>query len=223
MEKTFVCIASGSSLCQEQIDVLGKAKNTENNNIKVIAVNDNWQWKYKEKFISDHLYAADTSWWSMYLSKINKEEFYGYKWVPIKKDFAAKHGINFIECDHTKKGLDGTRKRTQNQKPKINCGNHSGFQAINLAYVLGAKRIILIGYDMGVFKETSKQLHWFGDHPKGLRNTSSRFEVWLRNYEKLADDLSKNSVEVFNCSKRSAIKEFPIVPEKLEDLLSKNS
>ncbi|HDY5476679.1 TPA: hypothetical protein RQ695_006640, partial [Pseudomonas aeruginosa] len=42
---------------------------------------------------------------------------------------------------------------------------NSGGGAVSLAIARGAKRIILLGYDM---QKTNGQSHWHGDHPKGL-------------------------------------------------------
>lgn len=80
---------------------------------------------------------------------------------------------------------------------------NSGAQAINLAYLMGATRIILLGYDMGA----TGQSHWFGSHPKGLNN--GNYAGYVRNFTKLAADLRYEGVEVINCTRTTALTQFP--------------
>jgi hypothetical protein len=189
---TIVCIASGPSLDQDQIDIIGQVKRSQS--LFIISVNDNWRWKYNDQFISDHLYAADPEWWQKYIDEINREGFSGHKWVPIKKDFAEKHGLIKVDCAAAP-GLG-----TEN---KLHCNHNSGAQAINLAYFLGAKKIILVGYDMKVSNEGKN--HWFGNHPKGLRNTPGKYKNWIGAHQKLNKDLITQGVECVNCTPDSAI------------------
>jgi len=96
---TFVCLSSGPSLNQEQIDIVGKAKE-KNLKIKVIACNDNWQWKYNEKYISDYLYAADEAWWQVHLEDIRKADFDKPLMIPLRKDYAEKNDLLLIPGVH---------------------------------------------------------------------------------------------------------------------------
>ena len=70
-QETMVCIASGPSLTQNQIDLIGQNKDW----LTVIAINDNWQWEYNESYIADHLYAADERWWNVWIDEIEKKYF----------------------------------------------------------------------------------------------------------------------------------------------------
>lgn len=75
-------------------------------------------------------------------------------------------------------------------------GGNSGFQAINLAYMLGAKTIILLGFDMfGV--------HYFGDHPDKLVKQSP-YKDFIKSFETITKD-----VEIINCSRQTALNCFP--------------
>ena len=85
----------------------------------------------------------------------------------------------------------------------IYCMHHSGAQAIGIAYFLGAKKIVLIGYDMGVGKDG--KIHWFGNHPKGLRNTPNKYSTWIHHYERLNKDLKALEIDFVNCSLNTAI------------------
>lgn len=83
----------------------------------------------------------------------------------------------------------------------VHFGGNSGYQAINLAYLWGAKRIILLGFDC---KPVNGKDHWFGQHDKRLTNTQP-YQLWMNNFPKLAKDLLLQGVEVINCSPDSAL------------------
>lgn len=91
---------------------------------------------------------------------------------------------------------------------RIHFGNNSGYQALNLAVLLGAKRILLTGYDMQCGKDGKK--HWHGDHPVGFNNPSvGTLKTWCRNFETTLPDLKEAGVEVINCSRETALTCFP--------------
>lgn len=85
-------------------------------------------------------------------------------------------------------------------------GGSSGYQAINLAYLWGATRIVLLGFDC---KPVDGKDHWFGQHPSGLTQIQP-YSLWLENYVDLARDLKAEGVEVINCSPDSALRCFPV-------------
>jgi hypothetical protein len=78
--------------------------------------------------------------------------------------------------------------------------------AICLAYLFGARRIILLGYDMS--RAPDGKNHWFGNHPTPLSN-SSPYGTFAKRFPPLADDLRKAGVSVTNCSARTALSCFP--------------
>ena len=84
---------------------------------------------------------------------------------------------------------------------RVHFGGNSGFQAINLAYLWGAKRIVLLGFDG---KAVGGKDHWFGQHPQGLTQVQP-YSLWLDHFPQLAYDLKREGVEVINCSPDSAI------------------
>lgn len=85
----------------------------------------------------------------------------------------------------------------------LHYGANSGYQAINLAYLQGATRIILLGYNM---EKTGGKNHWFGDHPKGL--TNGHYDSFVPRFDKLAEDLAAKGVEVVNCSRHTRLTQF---------------
>ena len=151
---------------------------------------------------ADHLYACDPKWWRHHADRVLKE-FTGQCWTqqqrggkdPDEAKVIAKYGLQF------KYGLSLPGLGRED----LHYGQNSGYQAINLAYLLGAKRIVLLGYDM---QQTGGKRHYFGDHPDAL-HCNSPYQDWIGNFDALASDLSDSGVSVINCTRRTALKCFP--------------
>jgi len=168
-----VCIATGASLTQEQVDyVKDKAR--------VYVVSD----AYRLAPWADVLYSCDYAWWNYH-----KPEFNGEKWT-INDKAADEFKLNHITQGEPEFSLE---------KDKLGTGGNSGFQCLNLAYLQGATKIILLGYD---FKSSG---HFFGKHPKPL-DRSSDYSRWVENMRKASKIIP---VPVINCSPDSSIDCFP--------------
>jgi len=145
---------------------------------------------------ADAMYACDDHWWDRYVAKI-KRDFSGELWTQSEKS-ARKYGIKLWQGQSVA-GLG---------REKIHFGNNSGYQAINLAYLLGAKSIILLGFDM---KRQAGKTHFFGDHPYH-RNTQGPddqvMQRWCRNFVQLAADLKSEGVTVYNATRMTALTAF---------------
>jgi hypothetical protein len=97
----------------------------------------------------------------------------------------------------------------------IGWGGNSGFHAINLAAQFGARRIVLVGYDMTM----KNGLHWHGAHPRGLNNpTKGNVDRWRRAIDGGAPVLEAAGIEVINATPDSALQAYPFMP--LEEALS---
>lgn len=92
----------------------------------------------------------------------------------------------------------------------IHFGGNSGYQAINLAFLFGATRIILLGFDM---KKDGEKVHFFGNHPYHKRKNEGPNEGtmrrWVHNFASLAADLKQEGVEVINATRSTALDCFP--------------
>ena len=99
----------------------------------------------------------------------------------------------------------------------IHQGGNGGYQALNLAVHFGAKRIILLGYDMKSGPEG--QLHHHAKHPAGLNNPDPliNYPSWIHAFGTLGPDLKRAGVEVINCTPGSALTCFPMA--NLEEVL----
>jgi len=85
----------------------------------------------------------------------------------------------------------------------VGSGGNSGFQALNLAAQFGARRIVLIGFDM----HGANGLHWYG-HNKGknMRNPNDvSYLRWRKAFAKNAGLLKRMNIEVINASLESAL------------------
>ncbi len=96
----------------------------------------------------------------------------------------------------------------------LHTGQNSGYQAVNLAVLLGAERIILLGYDMKYSATGAK--HWHEDH-EGPNPGNQQLGGWAKNFDTMLPDLEKAGVEVINATPGSAIECFERV--KLESVL----
>lgn len=179
-----VCIASGPSLTPEDVDYCrGKAK--------VYVVNN----CYKLAPWADVLYACDGRWWDYHYEDV-KQVFKGELWT-IDFPIAAKYKLNSIGVDNY--------KPWSNSPDSIVTGNNSGFQALNLAYAHGAKKIILLGYDMKPRADGIR--HWHGNHPRELLQTNPiEYTKWVKNFQKASKLID---IPVINCTRDSALECFP--------------
>jgi hypothetical protein len=89
---------------------------------------------------------------------------------------------------------------------------NAGFSAINFAYHLGVKRVVLLGYDM---QRVDNQTNWHKDHPSPNKNPYFRF---LRKAPRVKHDAVELKLEIVNCTPGSALTQWPIM--SLEEYLS---
>lgn len=86
-------------------------------------------------------------------------------------------------------------------------GSNSGYQAVNLAVQFGAKRILLLGFDMTI----ARGIHWHGPHGDGLKNPSDgTCLTWRTLFAAAVPDLKQAGVEVINVTPNSALTCFPM-------------
>lgn len=190
---TVVILASGESLTTEQCDLV-KLWQSEPFN-RVIAINTT----FRRAPWADMLYACDGKWWNCVdpETKITYAEeaaqhFPKERMWTQDKSAANTYGLRYIKSER-KPGLSKA-------KGIIHQGANSGFQAINLAFLAGARRFILLGFDC-------KGNHWHGSHPSPI-NTGMPHSTWKKEFVTLAADLEREGVEVVNCSPGTALKAF---------------
>lgn len=161
---------------------------------RVIVVNESW----RRVPDADVLYAHDVRYWQQRIDEI-RAGFRGECWTQ-SLSAAKRYGLRPIKS-YNRDGL--TKSPTA-----IHNGGNSGYGAINLAYLFGARRILLVGFDM---QRTDGRSHWHGDHAPPL-SQGQPFAQWLPRFKRLAADLKAAGVAAINCSPTSALDCFPVVP-----------
>lgn len=152
------------------------------------------------------LYACDQTWWDHYFPKL-ATGFPGELWT-VSEGARDLYGLAWVmSADQSGLSKDPTM---------IHTGRNSGTQAVALAHLFGARRIVLLGFDMAA---TNGRAHWHGDHPKGLGNgAQGRYSVWIRSLELVAQDAKRDGLQIINASRRTALRCFPRV--ELEEALT---
>lgn len=163
----------------------------------MIVINNSWKlapW-------ADLLYACDLNWWRHNFGVISA--FPGLK---VTQDPAVPHDPKFSGSVHRVKCNHAVDKLEVATYGEVGWGGNSGFQAINLAVQFGAKKIVLVGYDMRV----DRGLHWHPDHPRGMHNPTARnVERWRRVTDGAAELLRALKIEMINASAVSSLRAYP--------------
>lgn len=145
------------------------------------------------------LYACDLAWWRRHNGAPG---FYGLK---LGADPALDRKSWGVRSIRVKQTVD----RILTDMPGvIGWGGNSGFHALNLAVQFGARRIVLVGYDMQV----EAGLHWHGAHEGMYNPTPESTARWRRIIDGAASDLELLGVEVINASAISALTAYPKKP-----------
>lgn len=201
----FVIAAGGASLSIRQARAVGMAK-SRHPEIKVIAVNDA---VYPFAF-ADMLYACDAAWW---------REHGGVKWfggwkcrLRVVNPISGRDTNNLPEYPEVDSYLSSGTEGFDDDPAYIRHGGNSGYQALHIAAHLGARRVILLGFDM-------KGKHWFGDHPRSIRKNPWN-PKWVERFGILAKELDKRGIVVLNASPDSALACFTSVD--LETAMGEN-
>lgn len=149
---------------------------------RVIIVNDNYQlapW-------ADMHYACDLKWHKWHHNDLS--EFEGAKFT-MDREAASLYRLRYIE---------GRAGHGLSIDPSlIHTGGNSGFQALNVAYHMGASHVMLLGFDMKLSEKGAS--HWFGDHPDGIR---SNYAPWLKAFEQAA---KQDLIDIINCTRDTAL------------------
>lgn len=184
-----VIIASGPSLSDDQLAHVHDKRAS----CHVVAVNNTAErapW-------ADVVYMGDFTCLRHYLPRLKPQT--SGEWVTQCKAGAERWKLTHVKpCSN--KGMTLER---------IHMNGNSGAQAVNLAAAFGAKRILLLGFDMKADKHGRD--HWFGQHPKPLVQRQL-YDDWLEKFVHIAKDAKALGVEIINCTPASALTVFPMQP-----------
>lgn len=136
-----------------------------------------------------HHYSADYWWW-----------FHRSDWW---SDFPGplRHTVSEQAAEEYQLMLHKIRKQPglSREPGVLHSGRNSGYQALNLAYLSGAKRILLLGFDC-------HGTHYFGPHPPELDRGCGHGD-WIPEFRTICP--SDYGIEIINLSADSAIDAFP--------------
>jgi hypothetical protein len=198
-----VIIASGPSLTAEDVAIVRASRQADR--IRVVSVSN--AWKHCADF-ADAFFAADRRYWKHYIGQMDKAGVPRSRMVTCCNVTAATEKIERVRAAN-RRGL-GTYELTT--------GGNSGWMGLNLAFLYGARRIYLLGFDMQDSPKGEK--HFDGPHPKPLVQAMP-FHEWIKRIELALPDLKRHGVEVVNCTRRSALTCFPMSTVEAELAIEK--
>ena len=152
------------------------------------------------------LYFSDKSFYEKFYEIINSYSGYKFSISKIENDAVIK--LNSTG----KSGLDTNYNCIRN-------GNNSGYAAINLAYHMGARKIILLGYDGGYL---NKKTHFHSDYKNECYSCIDYQKVYndffIPYFNLLPSILKKLNIEIYNASINSKIEYFKKI--KLDEIFN---
>jgi hypothetical protein len=151
----------------------------------------------------DMVFFGDNSFFLAYKNKL--AEFPGIK-ISCHPHIEKYNWVKYLPKDNNHpNGISSNPK-------KVSWNNNSGSAAINIAVNAGAKRVILLGFDMKL--NTNAQQHWHDlYHRLNAVNRKGKpvgvpFGRHLMGFPEIAKDTAKMGVEILNASPDSAICQF---------------
>jgi hypothetical protein len=100
--------------------------------------------------------------------------------------------------------LRSTQEATSLSSETIARGMNGGYQALSLAAVAGAERVLLLGFDMR--QDTRLRSNWHDGHSR--QANAGALECFARELDQVAPTLAAQGVEVINCTPASALRAF---------------
>lgn len=160
------------------------------------------------------LFATNAPFWDWYWQRGDSPRLHPCEKWTNDLDSADRYRLHYI-AGRERKGLSS-------DPDVVHHGHSSGACLVNLAYLMGAERIVLLGYDMryapdydGAKRSVgSEPRHYFGEYPSALhhwpKGTVQGVHVGLvEHYESIA---KQGLVEIINATPRSAVTCFPMIP-----------
>ena len=199
---TCVIIGGGPSFTNEQADLIKES------GLRVIGCND----AYKLGDWIDICYFGDQGWydkhWKDEVHPKTDPPFPGlkkFKNLIITCCYQAKVDERVLKIEQSPKGF---------KKPHlIGWYFNTGASAINLAYMLGVKKVILVGFDFHQDEDGNNNWHENICHP---HQNDGIYRKWNKWFTLLVADIkrSKSGMRVFNASPGTQLEHFPTVDLK---------
>jgi hypothetical protein len=199
---TVCCIGTGPSLTMQQVEIARqKGFTLAGCNSTALDVAD-----------LSVLYACNYEWWVHFWESVKDHP--AEKWT-TSREASKRFGVNWI-AETNKPGLSTDPKL-------VHHGHGSGYTLLNLVYLMGAERIVLLGYDLKYARDYDPKScypggtprHYFGEYPSGLMHWPSErvkngvHEELIGLYKSVT---KQGLVEIVNATPDSALECFPKVP-----------
>lgn len=212
--QTAVILGGGPSLTPAAFELVAAAWKADR--VRAIAVNDSYllaPW-------ADVHFAADSHWFKWHTEGIEKASVgltasqVRERWASFPGQKCTVMGSGDNVADPAVHVLRHREGRGLSLDPhEVITGRNSGFVALNMAVLAGAKRILLLGFD-GKPGENDRG-HWHGGHPRPT--PPAAYPLYRQAMSAAENPLLEAGIEVINCSPGSAIDSFPKVA--VEDVL----
>lgn len=197
---------------------------------RIIAVNNSWELRRD----ADVLYFCDADWWERKAnSRFNKRpkspdlDSYPTNAATIREHFKGKYIVTISDARGPELRRlrilprQGLNPQALSTKPDhLAFGSNGGYQAMNLAALFGAARIVLLGFDLRVEKDAAGKIvrtHWHQGHghPPGVQD--AKLTGMRKHFARLVEPLKAAGVEVINASVGSALTCWPM--RTIEELM----
>lgn len=163
------------------------------------------------------LYGCNEAWWDQYWSPA-LAAYPAEKWT-TNAAAAERYGLEWI-AERNAPGLSADRT-------VVHHGHGSGYTLLNLVFLKGASRVVLLGYDLkyapdydGAARTVgSAPRHYFGEYPAPLQHWPSvrvKSGVHVELLELYRSVARQGLIEIINCSPDSALDSFPRM--RIEDV-----
>lgn len=198
---TVVCIGTGPSLTLEQIEAARRKGFTLFGCNRVFEI------------VPDLalLYGVNHAFWRHYWDAAARHP--AEKWTTNKRA-ALEFGLELIGQKN--------RPGLSSDPAYVHHGHGSGYTLVNLAYLLGATRIVLLGYNLtyapdydGATRRPGRTpRHYFGEYPKSMQHWPTKrvkAGVHVELLELYRTVAAQGAVEIINATPDSALDAFPKV------------
>lgn len=153
---------------------------------------------------AQHVYACERKWWTEYHARVCAKHPGASLWA---YDDGRAHlaGVRTVDlADFPRDARRYTPAADFCDIPgKIHSGGNSGYQAMNLAKMLGYSLLLLVGFDMR--PDAGGRQHYFGEYAGSLAKRSP-YADWIPRFRTVT---TSPSFRIVNCTPGSAIDAFP--------------
>jgi hypothetical protein len=194
-------IGGGPSLTPEHVVTVREA------GLRCIAINN----AYMVAPFAEVCYFADARWWEKHKDEVDFRFFPGQKCsIQDSMDAIKDDSVHFLRNKHFPNLGVGLSLNPR----EIVTGHHGGFQALNIAILAGATRILLLGFDGKA--GANGRTHWHSGHGRAVPDAA--YQEYRKSFSAAETAIIEAGVTVINCSPGSEINSFPKIA--LEDALA---